>query len=184
MNERLIENWRIHSCKYQKKIITLCPNYQAKLYVTFRFLNSVLIISYHITYWILNNDNDIDDDGLKHNMWPFSPLHDSPNSGFSVSFWPWKKGSNNLASGSIFCSPSIFYWGHRQFLSTCSCSSTMYMCILYYTMYILSTSYILLRYVLQQLETGNPTIKKINQLSHGNINEDTRSSSTQYILPS
>ena len=95
-----------------------------------------------------------------------------------------KKGSNNFASGSIFCSPSIFYWGHRQFLSTCSCSSTMYMCILYYTMYILSTSYILLRYVLQQLETGNPTIKKINQLSHGNINEDTRSSSTQYILPS
>ena len=92
-----------------------------------------------------------------------------------------KKGSNNLASGSIFCSPSIFYWGHRQFLSTCSCSSTMYMCILYYTMYILSTSYILLRYVLQQLETGNPTIKKINQLSHGIINEDT--SSTQYHLP-
>ena len=32
-----------------------------------------------------------------------------------------KKGSNNLASGSIFCSPSIFYYRRRrQFLSTCA----------------------------------------------------------------
>ena len=124
------------------------------------------------------------------NMWPFFPLPALAVARTNLQvrvqcfILALKKGSNNLASGSIFCSPSIFYWGHRQFLSTCSCSSTMYMCILYYTMYILSTSYVLLRYVLQQLETGNPTIKKINQLSHGNINEDTRSSSTQYILPS
>ena len=50
-----------------------------------------------------------------------------------------KKGSNNLAPGSIFCSPSIFYWGHRQFLSTCSIAAPA-PCTMYY---ILSTSYVL-----------------------------------------
>ena len=180
MNERLIENWRIHSCKYKKKNNNSLSKLSSQIICHFQIFEQCAY--YIISHNLLDSEQRRRRTKAQH-VAIFPPARFSQLR-VQCFFLALKKGSNNLASGSIFCSPSIFYWGHRQFLSTCSCSSTMYMCILYYTMYILSTSYILLRYVLQQLETGNPTIKKINQLSHGNINEDTRSSSTQYILPS